>query len=187
MQELATLYPLGGLDDAEREAFEAHMRQGCPECEREVNSFREVAAALGGSAPSEPPASLRDRLLAQVSSASRSPGVLLEDSGLLISRSAELSWLSLAPGIEYKPLFIDTARKYNTSLVRMDAGAHYPSHRHRDIEELFMLSGDLHVAGKVMRAGDYCRASAETIHGETRSEMGCLFLLMASQENQLLA
>ena len=32
MQEVASLYALGGLDDAEREEFETHLRQGCPEC-----------------------------------------------------------------------------------------------------------------------------------------------------------
>lgn len=29
------------------------------------------------------------------------------------------------------------------ALVRMDAGARYPSHRHREIEELFMLAGHM--------------------------------------------
>lgn len=69
----------------------------------------------------------------------------------------------------------------------MDAGAHYPSHRHADVEELFVLSGDLHVAGEVMSAGDYCRAETESVHGETFSETGCLFLAMSSQRNQFLA
>ena len=78
-------------------------------------------------------------------------------------------------------------RKYLTCLVRMEPGAHYPSHRHADAEELFLLSGDLHVGPEVMHAGDYCRADAETIHSETSSETGCQFLLLASQNNQIVA
>jgi anti-sigma factor ChrR (cupin superfamily) len=93
----------------------------------------------------------------------------------------------MAPGIEFKPLHIDQARKYNTCLVRRDAGAHYPSHRHREIEELFKLSGELHVEGLVMHAGDYCRADSDTIHGETFTDSGALFLLMGSQQNEVLA
>ena len=86
----------------------------------------------------------------------------------------------------YKPLYQDADRKYNTSLVRMEAGAHYPSHHHAAIEELFMLSGDLHVENQVMSAGDYCRADSGSIHGETFSDTGCLFLMMASEENQII-
>jgi hypothetical protein len=52
----------------------------------------------------------------------------------------------------------------------MDAGAHYPSHSHAEIEELFMLSGDLHVEGQLMRSGDYCRGDSGSVHGETFTE-----------------
>ena len=43
------------------------------------------------------------------------------------------------------------------------------------------------VSGEVVRAGDYCRAYADTVHEESFSETGCLFLLMASQHNEMLA
>jgi RNA polymerase sigma factor (sigma-70 family) len=85
-----------------------------------------------------------------------------------------------------KPLFEDAARKYNTSLVRMEAGAHYPSHHHAAIEELFILSGDLHVENQIIGAGDYCRSDSGSIHGETFTDGGCLFLAMASQDNQIV-
>jgi anti-sigma factor ChrR (cupin superfamily) len=125
--------------------------------------------------------------MARVARAPREQGVLLQQSGLLISRSQEMDWQSFAPGIVFKPLFTDTDRQYATCLVRMDAGARYPSHRHVDLEELFLLSGDLHVGPEVMQAGDYCRAVSDSVHSETFSESGCLFLLLASQRNELLA
>src|SRR5437870_3850419 len=36
-----------------------------------------------------------------------------------------------------------------------------------------------------MRSGDYCRADSGTIHGETFSDSGCLFLLSASPQNEV--
>jgi anti-sigma factor ChrR (cupin superfamily) len=133
-----------------------------------------------------PSQQLRERLLSEVSRSPRVPGVLFEQGGLLIARSDELQWQSMAPGISYKALYEDATRKYTTSLVRMEAGAHYSSHHHAGIEELFMLSGDLHLENQVMRAGDYCRADSGSIHGESFSDAGCLFLMVASQENQIV-
>lgn len=147
----------------------------------------QVHAALGCATPAEPPARLRERLLKRVESSPRTPGVLLNQDGLLIASSDRMAWITLAPGIDYKEIHVDAARKYSTMLVRMEAGARYPSHRHNDVEELFLISGDLHVAGETMRSGDYCRAERETVHDETFSEGGCVFLLKASQENEVVA
>jgi hypothetical protein len=66
------------------------------------------------------------------------------------------------------------------------SASRYPSQQHAAIEELFMLSGDLHVEGQVIRAGDYCRGESGSVHGETYSDSGCLFLMMASQENRVV-
>jgi anti-sigma factor ChrR (cupin superfamily) len=186
MHELASLYALDALDAAEKSAFEEHLR-GCPSCEEEVKSFSDVAGALAESVQAEPPAELRANLLARAKSSLRKPGILFRDTGLLISRPEELDWNPIGPGLAAKPLFYDAERQYSTSLVRMDAGAHYPGHRHKEIEELFVLSGDLHIQGHVMRAGDYCRAEPGTTHSETWSDGGCMILLMASQMNEMLA
>lgn len=70
---------------------------------------------------------------------------------------------------------------------RMEAGARIPRHRHAQIEELFVLFGDWHVEDQVMFAGDYCRADLDSVHDESYSETGCVFLLMASPNNQILA
>jgi anti-sigma factor ChrR (cupin superfamily) len=186
MHELASLYALGALDAGERIEFEEHLRQGCDACANEVRSFTDVANLIGESIPAVPFQQLRERLLSEVSQSPRIPGILFEQSGLLIVRSDELEWQTRAPGIFYKVLYRGAARKYNTSLVRMEAGAHYSSHHHAAIEEVFLLSGELHVENQVMRAGDYCRADSGSIHGETFSDTGCLFLLVASEENQII-
>jgi len=186
LHELAPLYVLGALDAGENIAFEEHLHQGCESCAEEVRSFSGVAAAIGESVPATPPKGLRERLLSKVRATPSVPGILLKQSGLLIARSDDFVWQPMAPGIFYKTLFEDTSRKYNTALVRMEAGARYPSHSHAEIEELFMLNGDLHVENIVMRAGDYCRGDSGSMHGETFSDTGCLFLMMASQENRIV-
>jgi anti-sigma factor ChrR (cupin superfamily) len=186
MHELAAPYSLGALDGSERIAFEEHLGQGCDTCAEDVRSFAKIANLVGQPVPATPSQQLRERLLTRISRSPRIPGILLEQDGLLIARSDELSWQCMAPGIFYKPLHEDTARNYNTSLVRMEAGARYPGHHHAAIEELFMLSGDLHMKDLVMRAGDYCRGESGSIHGDTFSDSGCLFLMMASQENQII-
>ena len=114
-------------------------------------------------------------------------GILLDKAGLLIARSPDLPWQPQgSPGVSIKVLFTDPERDYITALGRMEPGTEYPRHRHDDVEELYVLEGDLVVEGHVMRPGDYCRAEPDSIHGETRSETGCLFLMMCSRQDELL-
>jgi hypothetical protein len=38
-----------------------------------------------------------------------------------------------------------------------------------------------------MKAGDYCRASADSIHEESWSDEGCVLFIVASMDNHLVA
>jgi anti-sigma factor ChrR (cupin superfamily) len=187
LHELASLYALDVLGTEDKERFERHLDSGCTQCEADVRSYSDVAVHLANSVAVEPPAGLRNRLLDKARGSARTPGILMDGNGLLIARSSEIAWKSMAPGIRVKRLYFDEVRKYDTSLVHMEAGAHYPSHHHKEIEELFVLSGDLHVEGQVMQAGDYCRADSSTLHSETFTDSGCTFLLLASPENEVVA
>jgi anti-sigma-K factor RskA len=63
--ELASLYAVHALPDDERRAFEEHLRS-CDECARELRSFDgAVAALLQGVPQIDPPASLRDTIVAR--------------------------------------------------------------------------------------------------------------------------
>jgi len=186
VHELATLYALDSLDAGQKHQFEEHLRTGCEQCADEVRSVQSVALNLAAGVAVDPPAQLRDRLIERIARMPRSPGLAYNEAGLLIARSHEIQWSPFAPGISFKPLFRDKARNTDTMLVRMEPGAHIPSHRHSQIEEIFVLSGDLRVEDQVMFAGDYCRADLESVHDQSWSETGCLFLLLASPDNQLL-
>jgi anti-sigma-K factor RskA len=63
MHALAGAYALDALDGAERDRFERHLRR-CRACESELRGFAATAAALGVAAAAEPPAGLKERVLA---------------------------------------------------------------------------------------------------------------------------
>ena len=62
---LSGAYAVDALDDIERAGFERHLAE-CAECRAEVASLRETAALLAETTAVEPPAALRDRVLAGI-------------------------------------------------------------------------------------------------------------------------
>jgi anti-sigma factor RsiW len=62
---LSGAYAVDALDPEERAQFEAHL-DSCPACQAEVASLREATAILGSDVETEPPAALRDRMLADI-------------------------------------------------------------------------------------------------------------------------
>jgi Anti-sigma-K factor rskA len=64
LHSLSGAYALDALEgEAERDRFARHLSR-CPACATEVRGFREVGTALAFAAAAEPPAELRDRVLA---------------------------------------------------------------------------------------------------------------------------
>lgn len=62
---LSGAYAVHAVDDLERTQFERHL-ETCPECQAEVDSFRETAALLAGLVAAPPPAGVREQVLAEV-------------------------------------------------------------------------------------------------------------------------
>lgn len=199
-KQWAALYALGALESEEKVWFEQHLRD-CAVCFSEVRSFQQVVGELVLGESAVPPPTLREQLMARIVDseetspraatghhAATGPGVLFRNAGLLISRSSEIPWQPTPiPGMSVKALSVDPARKYGTSLVRLEPGACYPSHRHNDIEEVFLLEGALLVEGVRVKPGDYCRSEPGSIHGESRTESGALLLVFASQTDEILS
>lgn len=187
MREFATASVLGSLQAAEPQAFDAHLAKGCPQCEAELRAAGELAVDLASAVEVAPPPTLRDKLVANISQASRTPGVLLEESGILIKRPEELAWKKFIPGVDRKMLHRDAGRRYTSYLLRFEPGAKLFKHRHPEVEEILVISGDVHVSGMHMKAGDYCRAGADSIHEESWSDSGCVLFVVASMDNQLVS
>jgi DNA-binding NarL/FixJ family response regulator len=116
-----------------------------------------------------------------------SDAIVLDRIGLFIAKTEGIEWQDGdLPGCQKKILFIDERHKCVTSLVRMEAAARFPAHRHGGPEEVFVLHGDLVVEGHLMNPGDYCRAETESIHSESYTQSGCIFLLRSSQHDQIM-
>jgi anti-sigma-K factor RskA len=62
---LAGPYALDALDAGERDRFERHMER-CPRCQDEVRRMSQTATALAMAAAADPPAGLKERVLAAV-------------------------------------------------------------------------------------------------------------------------
>jgi len=71
---LSGAYAVDALDDVERARFEQHLK-GCADCRAEVQSLQETAAVLG-TEPVEPPAALRNQVLAGIESIRPLPPVV---------------------------------------------------------------------------------------------------------------
>jgi anti-sigma-K factor RskA len=74
---LSGAYAVDALDDVERARFEAHLRT-CPDCQIEVETFHETAAALAAD-PVVPPARLRAEVLAGIESIRPLPPLIEHD------------------------------------------------------------------------------------------------------------
>jgi hypothetical protein len=90
------------------------------------------------------------------------------------------------PGIEVKRLATDPERREVTMLVRMAAGTAYPAHRHGGVEECLVLSGEILVGERPMKAGDYQISQRDSVHPVQSTRDGCLLYIRSSQDDELL-
>lgn len=72
MHTLTGAYALNALSDTERALFRRHLEQ-CVACAQEVRELRATAARLGAAMAEEPPASLKQRVLAEMRSTPQLP------------------------------------------------------------------------------------------------------------------
>jgi anti-sigma factor ChrR (cupin superfamily) len=187
VQERAALYAAGALPDDEQREFEAHLQAGCSQCQAEVDAFQVVGARLGAAAPARRPRPELRRLVQETVDRSAGDSATTEQDGVLFVRSQLLPWMTHPKaGVQIKRLHHDPQRGYRTSLVRMQPGDKYPRHRHSDVEEVYLIEGDLRVNGVVMSPGDYCRAEPGSSHNEVVTERGCTFMVVACEHDEFL-
>ena len=74
LHSLAGPYALDALDAGERDRFERHLER-CPRCQEEVRRMSQTATALAMAAAAEPPAGVKERVLAAVAVTPQLPPV----------------------------------------------------------------------------------------------------------------
>ncbi|MBE9128983.1 MULTISPECIES: cupin domain-containing protein [unclassified Coleofasciculus] len=90
------------------------------------------------------------------------------------------------PGVKVAKLYVDMEQRQLSALAQLEAGVHYPLHRHAGVEEVFLLEGDLVVGQKKYEKGDYIRSAPGSTHNP-HTEGGCLFFLRTSLDDEILS
>ncbi|MEK7727034.1 MAG: cupin domain-containing protein [candidate division KSB1 bacterium] len=109
-------------------------------------------------------------------------------AALYILRAEEGDWIDPGlKGVSYKNLFVDHATGYATLLVRMQPDSWFPSHRHGGYEECYVISGDVCSGELELQTGDYQRMTGGSLHQALYTKNGCLFLIVGSEETEILA
>jgi len=186
-ESLAALHALGLLEGPQAHEFEAQAADG--EAKTQALRYRQTAAdLLEVASPRQPPPSLRERLLARLPGGGKPaapPGEIDLGPGILLVRGQQKPWEETGiPGIRRKTLHFDAGRNYASNLVSMAAGSVYPRHWHSDIEELYLLSGQVRLNGHLLDVGDYCRAEPGSVHEDVVAASDCVFIALASANNE---
>jgi len=123
----------------------------------------------------EPPADLRNRVLAAARTPTR-----------YTLWAADAAWYETGvPGIRARVLAVDKVRSLVTLVVRADPGAVYPPHKHHGPEECYVIRESVIVDGRVLRAGDFHHADENSEHGEIATTEGAEVLFVGAIEDYL--
>lgn len=179
---LVHLYALQALPASEVPAVEAHLAV-CGDCRRDLEALRPIVEAFVAWPTDElrPSGALWERLARRI--ATETGG---EPLAAAPQRWAEAEWNAVAPGISCKLLAADARTRRVSMLVRLAPGTDYPPHRHRGIEELYMLDGVLIVDDERFHPGDYRRGEADAVDHHIWSETGCTCVLLTSSDDVIL-
>jgi anti-sigma factor ChrR (cupin superfamily) len=194
-QEQASLYAAGALTAAEQQSFEAELR-GNEELRELVRGLRAAAAMVALSAPQVAlPPELKTKVLDRIGSKSASPSAQQNKTSAsgkvsgfnFVQASESKGWKELPiPGAWIKFLSLEPAKGYAVLLGRLGAGVRYPAHFHEGAEEIYMLTGDLHIGDRKLGPGDFHHADAGTSHPVNYSEEGCTLLAVLPANHELV-
>ncbi|HEY0546958.1 MAG TPA: cupin domain-containing protein [Pyrinomonadaceae bacterium] len=190
--ERASLYALGAMSQHEARSFEEHLAEGCETCSTELSEFEAVMTKLALAAPEAAPrAEAREKLLSRLSAEEEQTppapaSAQHDDSHPLIVRADEGRWHKMCAGVIFKQLFKDATRQTVTSLVKLEPGAYIPMHRHRGIEECYVIEGDVFANNEALKAGDYTCAMEGSIHHPISTLNGALLLIVAPESYEVL-
>lgn len=190
LEESAALYALGALGQHEARTLDQHLAEGCEVCASELKEFESVVEALAFAAPAAtPPPGAREKLLARLGAEAETAAQSNdEDTALppVVVRADEGRWFEMSEGVLCKQLFVDPTRNTVTTLLRLKPGARMPMHRHRGIEECYVVEGDVCTNNQNLKAGDYTCAMEGSIHRPITTINGALLLIVAPQSYEVL-
>jgi ChrR Cupin-like domain len=189
--DLAPLYVLDLLEADERDWVEQQIIN-TPELAEELAQYEVAATALPYSAPHVKMAdNLQGRLFDALGLAppeTMSPIVgNPSDRPSQAVRFQDIKWTAhFVPGVEIAIFHTDPIAQRTSGILRAAPGMKYPPHRHAEVEEIFMISGDLRIGTEVYGAGDYIRSNPGSVHAPY-SQNGCMFFFNSSMNDDYVA
>ncbi|MBK7877397.1 MAG: cupin domain-containing protein [Planctomycetes bacterium] len=207
LRDEAVRFVLGSMDEDEARRHRLHLGD-CRVCRDEVAALQSTAERLVLLAPAvPPPAGTFERILDRVRTSQAAPSPRraeddavrgqvwkrwTDDGGVssgftYVDRDERAFEPTAFPGVRARRLFVDQANQRVTMLVRMDAGATFPPHRHSGPEDCYVLEGDLDTGHKVMHAGDYEHSLPASVHATQSTRGGCLLFIVSSLGDEIIA
>jgi len=175
MEETAANYVLGVLSRKERAAVEAQMASD-PAMARYVKEWADRFAPLfDGAKEIEPP----EEVFSKIESAIDRRIASGADTSVTI-REDEGDWVTIAPGVQKKRLYLDDHAQKEAYLLDFKPGAGMPEHDHHATEDCLVLAGDFWIGDLQLKAGDFHAAFAPSQHLPCRSEHGCRLFIKAA-------
>jgi anti-sigma factor ChrR (cupin superfamily) len=197
-QEQAALCALGALDPEEQRSFAAQARSN-PELRQLLASMQQALDKIMLAGPaSTPPPALKAKVLARIQSQAPSLSTPVQPvqqqsaparPGLrFLAGSETAGWKELPiRGAWIKLLSFEPSRGYAVLLGKLEPGVRYPAHANAGPEDFYILTGDLQVGEKTLRAGDFHHADAGSLHGENYSVQGCTLLAVLTVDDPLVS
>ena len=182
LDELAALKAVGALDGQGVDKLRKLLASTDAQTKADVVKLSDAAAlmAVAHSPAQRPTASLKGKILARIQAGERRAIQPPQNPFSFVGRG-EGQWEMLpVPGVRMKNLKVDEKRGLSVKLYELAPGTQFPGHHHSGPEECYVISGDFHVEGRVLHAGDFHHAEADTDHGVSHTENGCTLLVMVT-------
>lgn len=144
-----------------------------PERRRFVRDTERLTILLAYTEPKAKPATaVKERLMARLEAG-------VESSGSFVVAATDRKWSIIFPGV--KECELSRADGRLSRLLRIKKGFILPPHKHREIEQAFILEGRCYSGKTLLEQGDYFFAHADTKHATVKAIEDCLILLIAHQ------
>jgi len=109
-------------------------------------------------------------------------------NGVSLVRPQATAWQAYprVPGAKLKLLWRDADSGAYTALLHLAPGTTLPARKHASVEEMLLVEGSAMLGAWEMRAGEYCRAEAGSVHEAIKSEEGCTFFVTGSENDSIV-
>lgn len=184
-EETVILNSLGLLDGDELLQFKKSIEKLTDEERKVMSEYNNLASFIPAqlNITNEnlfPSIKVKERLFEKINSPRET---VKADFDFVFDQSSEWKQHPEVEGIQLKELSNNKEKGYVMLLLKVAAGTEYPSHHHSGAEECYVISGDLHVEGKILGPGDFHHAESGSDHHPLYTENGCSVILVVDPQD----